>query len=294
MRLLTEWLITLGLWLGRALSRLPRALRRPLAWGLGRLLFYLAGTRRRVAMTNLSLCCPSWSADQRRQVTKDHFVCYARAFFDRFEVWRADEQTVRRLVSVRHAHYFEAVKDRPTIVLAPHFLGLDAGGIRLQLDCRMVSMYSNQSSDVLNNFVLAGRSRFNEPVLLSRQDGIGRLVRLLKKGHTAYFLPDMDFGSRDAVFATFFNQPAATVTSVVRLAQLTGAAVCPMVTRMTDDGYEAQFYPAWFHSPDQDLQAAVQQMNDFIEQRVLEMPSQYLWTHRRFKTRPDGQASVYA
>ena len=179
-------------------------------------------------------------------------------------------------------------------MLAPHFLGLDAGGIRLQLDCRMVSMYSNQSSDVLNNFVLAARSRFNDPVLLSRQDGIGRLVRLLKKGHTAYFLPDMDFGSRDAVFATFFDQPAATVTSVVRLAQLTGAAVCPMVTRMTDDGYEAEFYPAWFHTPDQDLQAAVQQMNDFIEQRVLETPSQYLWTHRRFKTRPDGQPAVYA
>jgi KDO2-lipid IV(A) lauroyltransferase len=294
MRVLTEAFVRLGLWLGRALSLLPLRLRGPLSWGLGRLLFYLAGSRRGVAMTNLGLCFPDWPMAKRRQITKDHFVFYARAFFDRFEVWRADEQTVRRMVSVREAHHFEAVKDRPTIVLAPHFLGLDAGGIRLQLDCQMVSMYSNQSSDVLNNFVLAGRSRFNDPVLLSRQDGIGRLVRLLKKGHTAYFLPDMDFGARDAVFATFFNQPAATVTSVVRLAQLTGAAVCPMVTRMTDDGYEAEFYPAWFHSPDQDLQAAVQQMNDFIEQRVLETPSQYLWTHRRFKTRPDGQAAVYA
>lgn len=294
MRWLTEALVQAGLGLGGTLSWLPMPLRGILSWGLGRLLFYLAASRRRVAMTNLTLCFPSWSPAQRRQVTKDHFVFYARAFFDRFEVWRADERAVRRLVSVRQAHYFEAVKDRPTIVLAPHFLGLDAGGIRLQLDCRMVSMYSNQSSDVLNNFVLAGRSRFNDPVLLSRQDGIGRLVRLLKKGHTAYFLPDMDFGSRDAVFATFFDQPAATVTSVVRLAQLTGAAVCPMVTRMTDDGYEAEFYPAWFHTPDQDLQAAVQQMNDFIEQRVLETPSQYLWTHRRFKTRPDGQPAVYA
>ena len=294
MRWLTEALVQVGLGLGGALSWLPMPLRGSLSWGLGRLLFYLAVSRRRVAMTNLALCFPSWSPAQRRQVTKDHFVFYARAFFDRFEVWQADEEAVRRLVSVRQAHYFEAVRDRPTIVLAPHFLGLDAGGIRLQLDCRMVSMYSNQSSDVLNNFVLAGRSRFNDPVLLSRQDGIGRLVRLLKKGHTAYFLPDMDFGSRDAVFATFFDQPAATVTSVVRLAQLTGAAVCPMVTRMTDDGYEAEFYPAWFHTPEQDLQAAVQQMNDFIEQRVLETPSQYLWTHRRFKTRPDGQSAVYA
>jgi len=114
-------------------------------------------------MTNLGLCFPDWTMAERRQVTKDHFVFYARAFFDRFEVWRADEQAVRRMVLVREAHHFEAVKDRPTIVLAPHFLGLDAGGIRLQLDCQMVSMYSNQSSDVLNNFVLAGRSRVNGP-----------------------------------------------------------------------------------------------------------------------------------
>ena len=63
---------------------------------------------------------------------------------------------------------------------------------------------------------------------------------------------------------------------------------------MTDEGYQAQFYEPWFHAPDQDLVSAVQQMNDFIERRVAEMPSQYLWTHRRFKTRPDGQASVYA
>jgi KDO2-lipid IV(A) lauroyltransferase len=294
LRALTEGLVRLGLWLGRALSRLPKAVRRPLAWGLGRLLFYSAVSRRRVAMTNLALCFPDWTLADRRRVTKAHFVFYARAFFDRFAVWRADEPTVRQMVSVKNTHFFEAVKHQPTIVLAPHFLGLDAGGIRLQLDCKMVSMYSNQSSEVLNDFVLASRSRFNDPVLLSRQDGIGRLVRLLKKGHTAYFLPDMDFGVRDSVFATFFNQPAATVTSVVRLAQLTGAAVCPMVTRMTDEGYQAEFYAPWFHAPDQDLVSAVQQMNDFIEQRVAEMPSQYLWTHRRFKTRPDGKPSVYA
>ncbi|MEY4083676.1 MAG: Lipid biosynthesis lauroyl acyltransferase [Pseudomonadota bacterium] len=290
----SEGLIALGLWLGRAASRLPPTMRRALAWSLGRLLYGLAVPRRRVARTNLRLCFPHWSEHKRRQVIKQHFDFYARAFFDRFEVWRASEQRISQWVSLQEAHHFEKLRGQPTIVLAPHFLGLDAGGIRLQLACRMVSMYSNQSSEVLNDFVLRGRSRFNDPVLLSRQDGIGRLARLLKKDHVAYFLPDMDFGQRDAVFADFFGQKAATVTSVVRLAQLTGAAVCPLVTTMTDQGYEARFYEPWFHQPDEDLQTAVQRMNDFIEARVCEQPAQYLWTHRRFKTRPDGQPSVYA
>lgn len=290
---LQECLIALGVLFCWGVALLPTPLRARFAEGLGSLLFQVSRPRRRVALANLALCFPHWSAEQQSGAAREHFQLYARAFFERFLVWMGSESRLRRLVALEGMEHWQAVQGQPVLVLAPHFLGLDAGGVRLQLECQMVSMYSNQSSPLLNALTLRGRSRFNRPVLLSRQEGIGRLLRLLKQGHTAYFLPDMDFGERDSVFATFFGQPAATVTSLVRLSQLSGAAVLPLVTRMTPTGYEARFYPAWHHRRDEDLTTAVQRMNDFIEARVRESPSQYLWTHRRFKTRPPGQASVY-
>jgi KDO2-lipid IV(A) lauroyltransferase len=129
--------------------------------------------------------------------------------------------------------------------------------------------------------------------LIRRSEGIIRLAKLVKKGIPAYFLPDMDLGSRDAVFADFMGQKAATVTSLVRLAQLTQATVVPMVTWMEETGYRARLYPGWRHPKDEDLLLGVQRMNDFIAERVREAPEQYLWTHRRFKTRPPGEPSVY-
>jgi KDO2-lipid IV(A) lauroyltransferase len=123
-----------------------------------------------------------------------------------------------------------------------------------------------------------------------------RAVRWLKRGVPLHFSPDMDLGARESVFAPFFGVQAATVASMVRIARLTGAVIVPLVTRLTPAGYQASFYPAWTHSADdqqETLEAGVRRMNAFIEDRILEMPEQYLWTHRRFKTRPLGQGSVY-
>ena len=139
----------------------------------------------------------------------------------------------------------------------------------------------------------AGRSRFGGTRMLLRNDGMRPALRLIRQGVPFYFLPDMDLGPRDAVFVPFFGVPAATVTSLARLAKATGAVVIPLVTRMTDTGYVAQLYPAWEDYPGEDLEAATRRMNAFIEERVLEMPEQYLWTHKRFKTRPPGEPGGY-
>ena len=138
-----------------------------------------------------------------------------------------------------------------------------------------------------------GRARFSGAMVLSRQDGLRGAIRKIREGVPFYFLPDMDLGPRDAVFVPFFGVPAATVTSLARLAKATGAVVIPIVTRMTDTGYVASFHPAWEGYPGEDLEAATRRMNAFIEERVLEMPEQYLWSHKRFKTRPPGEPGFY-
>jgi KDO2-lipid IV(A) lauroyltransferase len=172
-------------------------------------------------------------------------------------------------------------------------VGLDAGGTRLTLDRQCISMFANQKNKVFNAAMREGRSRFNDAVLLSRQEGLRTAIRMMREGVPFYFLPDMDLGPRDSVFVPFFGVPAATVTSVARLAQMTKAVVIPCVTEMTDDGYVARLYPAWADYPGDDLVAATERMNQFIEARVIEMPAQYLWTHKRFKTRPPGERDFY-
>lgn len=293
---MTRLLTWMALWICRLIAFGPAGLRRAVIYLIATLAYRFAAHRRAVAMTNLRLCFPEWTDAARASLVKQHFQFYARAFLERFLIWFASPERIRQMVELRGIEHLKAAGDRPVIVLAPHFLGLDAGGVRLLLERRMATMYANQSNPVLNDWTLRGRTRFNDAVVVSRQQGITSVVRWLKRGLPLYFLPDMDLGPRDAIFVPFFGVPAATVTSVVRLSRALGAMVVPLVTEMTGSGYVATLHPGWIH-PDDDGQETVEQgvarMNRFIEQRILEHPEQYLWTHRRFKTRPPGAASVY-
>ena len=289
------WLLVL-----RGIGLLPIVIVRMMGAVLGALLYAVAAQRRRVARINLRLCFPSMSEADRRRLARAHFRAFAQSVLDRGLVWWGSRARIARHVRWIDLHHFtDAHQAGPVIVLAPHFVGLDAGGVRFSMLMHAISMYSHQKNKVLDAAILAGRSRFNKPLLLSRQDGMRSAIRAMRRGLSFYYLPDMDFGARDAVFVPFFGVPAATITAPARLAKLAGARVVPCVTRMTDHGYEARFYPAWDDFPgdaaDESaaLQRAAERMNAFIEARVLEMPAQYLWTHKRFKTRPAGEVKVY-
>lgn len=278
----------------RLLSFLPYPVLGRIGDATGLLLYWMVVPRRRIARTNLRLCFPDLSEAERVALMKAHFRYFMRSFFDRFILWYQPADRIRKLVRVEGIAHLEAVAGRPVILLAPHFVGLDAGGTRMSIERRMFSMFANQKNEVLNQAMRDGRSRFNDALLLSRLDGLRSTIRLLRQQVPFYFLPDMDLGARDAVFVPFFGVPAATVTSVARLAQMTGAVVVPCVTEMTDTGYVCHFHPAWTDYPGDDLAQATARMNRFIEDRVREMPAQYLWTHKRFKTRPPGEPDLYA
>ncbi|MEB2352110.1 MAG: lipid A biosynthesis acyltransferase [Burkholderiaceae bacterium] len=290
---MSEPLVRLALLLMRGISRLPYPLVRRLGEFAGALAWLLAVPRRRVTRTNLRLCFPDWSEARRGEVARGHFRYFTRSFFERFIFWYGSPQRIRRLCRLEGVEHFERHRGRPLILLGPHFVGLDAGGIRLSLEVQLASMYAAQKSRVFTEAMTQRRVRFNDGRMLLRTEGLRPAVKALREGLPFYFLPDMDLGARDAVFVPFFGVPAATVTSVARLARITGATVVPMVTAMTDDGYVARFYPAWEDFPGDDLEAATRRMNRFIEERVLEMPAQYLWSHKRFKTRPSGEARPY-
>ncbi len=284
---------------GRLYSYLPRSVQQTFSAPLGGLLYWLASPRRLVVARNLSLCFPGLTQAQRLVLSRRFFRNVTRAFLDLFELWRVDKDELKQIVKLENLELFEKAKasfieeGRPVIVFAPHFVGLDAGGARLQLEDQLVCLYSNQALPAIDAWIYKGRSRFNQPLLISRRDGIGQLVRALKRGVTAHFSPDMDLGRRGAEFVPFFGVPAATQPSIIRLAHLTNATVLPMVTLLTPHGYCARFYEPLAFPKEESLAQGLARIHSFIEARILEAPDQYLWAHRRFKTRPEGLESVY-
>lgn len=296
-RFIKRFIALLALYLGRLLSSLPLTFQRWVASGIGDLVYLSSVRRRRIAETNLSICFPEWSESKRAAETRKFFRRFSIALVDLFWLWHAPQREIERRVrlsGVEHLRAADLGSGRAVVVLAPHFLGIDAGGVRLQLDLPLVCLYTSQSIPMVDQWVRRGRTRFHRATLVSRQEGIGKLARLLRAGVSAHFSPDMDFGPKGAVFAPFFQEPAATPTSLVRLARMANATVVPMVTRITPEGYEARFYPGWRYTEADDLQASVAALNQKIEAWIREDPSQYLWTHRRFKTRPPGAPSVYS
>ena len=285
----------LGLGLIWLLHWLPLALLAPLGRAAGLLLYALAGERRSVVLTNLRLCFPDLREPQRVQLARNHFAVFTRSLLEHGILWWGSRERVLRMVRVEGLEHWLAVRERPVIWLSPHFVGLDMGGIRLTAEFPLVSVYSKQKNPVFEAVLLHGRTRLGPTELYSRQDGIRPVAKAIKKGLPFYYLPDMDFGERDSMFVPFFGVPAATITGLARIAAMTGAVVVPAVTTQLPggDGYVLRFYPAWDHYPGGDLAANTRRMNAFIEERVREMPEQYYWLHKRFKTRPAGEERIY-
>ena len=274
---------------------LPLALLAPLGRAAGLLGYALVGERRRVTLTNLGLCFPQWSETQRRRLARRHFQALGRATFEHGILWWSSKERVQRLVRIEGLEHWQVVSDRPVIWLAPHFIGLDMGGVRIATEWRGSSVYSRQKDPVFDAVLYEGRTRFVAPELFSRHTGLRQLVKSIRGGVPFYYLPELDFGPRDSSFVPFFGVQAATITGLSRIARMAGAVVVPAVTRQLPGarGYVLQFYPAWEDFPTDDLERDVRRMNAFIEERILEMPEQYLWLHKRFKTRPPGEARYY-
>jgi Kdo2-lipid IVA lauroyltransferase/acyltransferase len=263
--------------------------------GFGTLLYAFGRERRRVCLINLARCLPQLSARERDALARRHFQAFARTFLERAILWWGSPARIRQLVRIEGMEHFEAVRRGPLILLAPHFVGMDMGWTRLALEFDMVSIYSRQKNEVFNAVLFAGRRRFGQQTLLSRQEGVRPALRAMQAGRPFYYLPDMDYGQRDTIFAPFFGVNAATITGVSRLARLAGARVLPCITRMLPggEGYVVRFLPAWEDYPGASIEADTRRMNAFVEEQVREMPEQYLWVHKRFKTRPAGEPSWY-
>jgi KDO2-lipid IV(A) lauroyltransferase len=285
----------LGIFILWLLHFLPLAVLARLGAGAGLLFMAIDAKRRNIARTNLRLCFPDLGEVARESRLREHFKAVGRGALEHGLMFWASQERLERLVRFAGLEHWQAVGGRPAILLVPHFAAFVMGPLRFSIEHPVVSMYSRQKNRAVDELLLRGRSRFGRTRLWCREDGLRPLVKALREGFHFVYLPDQDLGARDSVFVPFFGVKAATVTALPRLAKLGNAVVLPLVTRQLagGGGYEARFYPAWEDFPSDDLEADVRRMNAFIEARVLEMPEQYWWLHRRFKTRPPGEPKIY-
>lgn len=276
------------------LAMLPLPVLRGLGWGLGGALYLLVPSRRRVVQTNLALCFPHWDAAMRRRQCLLTFVHFAQSWLDRGWLWHAPPAVVRARLQLSGA--LETLSgDAPTILFAPHFMGLDAAWTALtqQLPRRFSTIYSPQLNATVDAWVLAGRQRFGQPEMVARLDGAKPIVASVRRGEPLYLLPDMNFDPSESLFVPFYGVPAATVPSLSRFAKLGRAQVVPIVTRMTPQGYTIDVLSAWQDFPTSDLEADTQRMNRELQSYIDTMPAQYYWVHKRFKDRSNGEAPPY-
>lgn len=274
----------------------PMSGRNAIASVLGRGMWYALPRRRHVTRTNLRLCFPDWTEEKRVAVAKSAYRNMARAALDHGVLWKGTREEVAAMVRYEGMETVTDEANRPMIIIAPHFIGLDSVGAAFNLHVKGCSLYQTQSNPDWDAELLAGRKRFADPVLIAKSGNgsdLKDIMRAMRNGLPFYYLPDMDHGIKNSIFVPFFGVPAATVSMVSRLAQVTKAKVVFCMAEMTDEGYVGHISECWKDFPTGDVDADTRRVTAELESWILKYPDQYLWMHRRFKTRPEGSPSVY-
>jgi KDO2-lipid IV(A) lauroyltransferase len=282
------------LWL---LHCLPLGVQAWLGRGLGRLLYPLANARRRIALRNIALCFPEQTPAEHDALAREHFQWLGRSILERGLLWYASPARLKRLIHIEGDVKLAERSERPVMWLAPHFMALDVAGVSVLLfqTRKGISIYQEQSDPVMDSAIRRGRLRLGNAEIFPRDDAGKALFRAIRRGDAFFNLPDMDFGERDAAFVPFFGIPAATLLAPSRLARALNMVVQPVVTETLPggEGYRVRFLPPWTDFPTDDPLADTERMNEWIEREIRRLPAQYLWVHKRFKTRPQGEDTLY-
>ena len=280
-----------------ALSWLPLAVQAAIGRSLGRLLWVAAGSRRKIALRNLELTMPELGVDERRRIAYENFQWIARSILERGLLWHASHERLKRLIHVEGDIGFAARTPGAVMWLVPHFVALDVAGVATQLlQSRLVgSIYQKQSIEAFDKAIRQGRLRFGNGDVFSRHEKALPLIRAIRRGYAFFNLPDMDFGPQEAVFVPFMGVPAATLLAPSKMAKALDMQVQPVVAEILPggQGYRVRFLEPWTDFPTDDPVADAARMNEWIGSEVRRNPAQYYWVHKRFKTRPPGEAGLY-
>ncbi|MCG6968237.1 MAG: LpxL/LpxP family Kdo(2)-lipid IV(A) lauroyl/palmitoleoyl acyltransferase [Gammaproteobacteria bacterium] len=289
------WPVWLGIGIVKTIPLLPYRVMLRLGRAMGNLMYRLMPRRRRIGAVNLKLCFPELSQAERKELLKRNFQSVATAGLETALAWWAPDKKLRPLA---HYHGIQHFKDaiasgKSVILLTAHFTCLEIGARMLLMEQQYAGMYKRHRNELLEAVISRSRSRHCKIAI--QQDDIRGFLRLLKNKVPVWYAPDQDLGLNRSVFAPFMGIPTATITAASRFAKMTDAVVVPYFPTRRDDGngYDIEILPPLKNFPTGDDVTDATTINRLIEEHARKTPAQYLWLHRRFKTRPPGEPSVY-
>jgi KDO2-lipid IV(A) lauroyltransferase len=277
----------LQMWLGRC---------------LGRLLYRVMKTRRYIAERNIELCFPEYSAEQRTALVKKHFEANGMAVFETGIAWFMPYWRLRKRFVVKNAEcwqtlrHSEAGKPRGALIMAMHFNTLEITNVAINRLFDMSMSYRPHNNPVYDLVQQYGRERHNPRSKTVNRRDVRGMVKAMQQGGWLWYAADQDYGSRVSEFVPWFGVDAATVSAPPRLAAMANVPIVGITYHRLPDysGYEIEFLPAFDHIPSGDSAADLVRLNEHFERCIRNNPEEYLWVHRRFKTRPKGESSLYA
>jgi len=291
-----HWLAWLGVGVIRAVARLPYRALMALGGALGWLIQRVPSARRTVAETNIALCFPELDGGAQATLVDAHLRDLGLMLMEFALGWLGSERAITRVpITIEGLEHLEAARaqGRGVLLVGGHFSHLELCARLVSRRIRIAGMYRKMDSAVFEWMVL--RARLGYADAMFDKDDIRGTVKYLKAGGTLWYAPDQDMRSKDNAFVPFFGMPAATITATHHLARLSDAAVIPFFHRRLPDGqgYALRLGAPLENFPGPSASDDTARINACIEQMVREAPEQYLWVHKRFKTRPPGAPSIY-
>ena len=288
------WPVWLAVFCIFLLTLLPWAIQRPLGTFIGWLSWHVIGQRRNDTLVNLRLCFPELSEAEREKMAREVFYYTGRGIFETANIWFRPLSLYCNKIHFEGMDLLRAAKaeGRGVLLLGAHYTSLDFGGALCSVHIPIDTVYRPQNNVVFEYVTLKRRARVYQWQI--DHDNMRGLIRALKAGHVVWYTPDQDYGLRQGVFAPFFGVPAATITATSRLARVNNSVVMFVHFYVRKDGHvNMRFYPGPENYPSGDDVADATHVNQQLEAMIRQAPAQYMWYHRRFKTRPEGEPMPY-
>jgi len=282
----------------KLLSLLPYQLLVSIGYGLGYIAARIPGDRNRVVKTNLHLCFPNLSTTEIDVLSKKHWRLLGRSLVEKSIIWLGSEKQLSKMIEVKSS--VDLSSRQPRILVNMHFTGIEGSIILSALAKRMgwprtSGFFQRMKSPFFNKKIVDWRNRFGGNSI-DRQGNTKAIIREIRNGDFIIIAPDIDLGLKDSEFVPFFEIQTNTITTISRLAKITGADVCMMITTLKDDesGYLCEISAPLEDFPSADPKADTARLNQYFEKEIRLRPAEYYWVHKRFKNRPNHEASPYS
>ena len=281
----------------KLLSLLPYRLLVSIGYGLGYIAARLPSDRNHVVKTNLHLCFPDLSEDEIHSLSKKHWRLLGRSLVEKSIIWLGSEKQLSRMIEVKSA--VDLTSRKPRILVNMHFTGIEGSIILSALAKRMdwprtSGFFQRMKNPFFNRKIIEWRNRFGGNSI-DRQGNAKAIIREIRTGDFIIIAPDIDLGVKDSEFVPFFGIETNTITTISRLATITDADVCMMVTTLKKDesGYLCEISKPLENFPSADVKTDTARLNEYFEKEIRLRPAEYYWVHKRFKNRPNHETNPY-